>query len=101
MITERELDRALELKDEIKDLKIKIAKLDSLNVAVSNGASFSIDGNRIDINSNTLKAAREFRDNILKIYNKLLQKLEKDYQKIVVSEESVLEDILLDGDSDG
>jgi len=100
VITEKELERALELRQEIKELKLKIARLEGLKVSRTEiGVPFSIDSNRIDVNEHTIGTLRRFKRDILKVYGKMLDDLEKEYKSIVISEEDAIEQALF-GDED-
>lgn len=95
MITENELEKALDLRKEIRELKLKITKLEGVKISRSEiGGVFTIDGNRVDTDEYTIQAQKRFRDEILKIYEKMLEDLEEEYKGIVVSEEDAIEDAI-------
>lgn len=101
MITEKELERALELRQEIKDMKLKLAKLEDLKVSRTEiGASFAIDNNKIEVDEYTIGTLRNFKRDILKIYTNMLSKLENEYASIVISEEDAIERAIFGDDDD-
>lgn len=92
MITEKELERALELRVEIKEMRIKLSKLEDLKVSRTEiGASFAIDNNKIEVDEYTIGTLRKFKKDILNIYTKILEELEKEYSAIIISEEDAIE----------
>lgn len=99
MITEKELERALELRREIKDMKIKLSKLEDVKVSRTEiGAAFTIDNNRIEVDEYTIGTLRRFKGDILKIYVNLLAALEKEYIAIIISEEDAIEQAIFGDD---
>lgn len=101
MITEKELERALELRKEIKEMKLKITKLEDVKVSRTEiGASFSIDNNKIDTDEYTISALRRFKKDIMIVYSKILEELESEYKKIVISEEDAIEEALFGDDKE-
>lgn len=100
MISEKELERALELRKEIKEMRLKVTKLQDLKVSRTEiGASFSIDNNRIEADEYTIGTLRKFKRDVLKIYTRVLNDLEKEYGQIIISEEEAIEQALF-GDED-
>ena len=101
MITEKELERALELRKEIKEMKLKVAKLEDVKVSRTEiGASFSIDNNKIDTDEYTISALRRFKKDIMTVYVKILEELEEEYKTIVISEEDAIEQALFGDDKE-
>ena len=101
VITEKELERALELRQEIKDMRLKLTKLEDLKVSRTEiGAKFSIDNNHIEVDEYTIGTLRKFKRDILKIYTNILEQLEKEYSSIVISEEDAIERALFADDDD-
>lgn len=97
MITEKELERALELRKEIQDVKIKLTKLDDLRVSKTEiGASFSIDNNKIDVDEYTVSTLKKFKKDIIKVYSAKLEQLENEYKGIIISEEDAIEKAIFD-----
>lgn len=101
MISEKELERALELQKEIKEMRLKLARLEDLKVSRTEiGASFSIDNNKIEVDEYTVGTLRKFKKDILKIYSKILEELQTEYSSIVISEEEAIERAIFGDDSD-
>lgn len=99
MITEKELERALELRQEIKDMRVKLSKIKDLKVSRTEiGATFSIDSNRIEVDEYTIGTLRKFKKDILHIYTKILEELEKEYSSIIISEDDAIERALFGED---
>lgn len=101
MITEEQLERALELRSEIKELKVKLSRLKNASVSRVDtiGAKFSIDSNMIDMNPYTLKSAEKFLGEVVRAYESNIRSLEKEYEEIVTTEADIIEQTLL-GDED-
>lgn len=100
MITEKELERALELRKEIKEIKLKLTKMEGVKVSRTEiGASFSIDNSKIEVDEYTINTLRRFKKDILKIYTGILNELEKEYNDIIISEEDAIEQALFGDDS--
>ena len=100
MITEKELERALELRKEVKEMRMKLAKLEDLKVSRTEvGASFSIDNNKIEVDEYTVATLRKFKRDILKIYTKILEELLAEHDAIIISEEEAIERAIF-GDED-
>jgi len=92
MITEKELERALELRKEIKEMKLKLTKIEDLKVSRTEiGAIFSIDSNKIEVDEYTIGTLRKFKKDITKIYSNVLEELEAEYDAIIISEEDAIE----------
>ena len=92
MITEKQLERALELRSQIKDVKIKLSRLEDLKVSKTEiGATFSIDGNKIEVDEYTIGTLKKFKKDIFNIHAKILEDLQKEYRSIVQSEEDAIE----------
>ena len=99
MITEKELERALELRQEIKDMRVKLSKIKDLKVSRTEiGATFAIDSNKIEVDEYTIGTLRKFKRDILHIYTKMLEELEKEYSSIIISEDDAIERALFGED---
>jgi hypothetical protein len=99
VITEKELERALELRDEIKEMRVKLSKIKDINVSRTDiGSSFSIDNNKIEVDEYTIGTLRRFARDIYNIYTKRLEDLEKEYSSIVMSEDDAIERALFGDD---
>lgn len=98
MITEQELERALTLKDKIRDLRIFISKLESSRISKSNtmNSKVSIDTNPIDVNDYTIATLKRFHREIVNDYRHKLHKLEEEYKSIIFSPEEAFEKALMD-----
>lgn len=82
-------------------MKMKLTKLEDVKVSRTEiGASFSIDGNKIDTDEYTISALRRFKRDIQTVYTKILEELEKEYKSIVVSEEDAIEEALFGDDNE-
>lgn len=101
MITEQELERALTLKDEIRDIKILISKLESSKISRSNtmNSKISIDANTINVNDYTIATLKRFHNEIVNDYRHELFQLEEEYKSIICSTEEAFERALIDADS--
>lgn len=101
MITEKELERALELQKLIKELRVKIAKIQDVKISTTEiGSPFSIDNNRIDVDKYTIGVLRKFKSDILKVYETTLEELEKEYKGIIISEADVIERAIFGDDEE-
>ena len=101
MITEKELEQALELRKDIREMKLKITRLEDIKISRTEiGASFSIDSNRINVDEYTIGILTKFKKDILKAYGAALEHLEQEYKGIIVSEEDAIEHALFGGDDD-
>jgi len=101
MITEKELERALELQKIIKELRVKIAKMQDIKISTTEiGSAFSIDNNRIDVDKYTVGILRKFKSDILKIYETTLEEYEKEYKGIIISEADVIERAIFGDDEE-
>ena len=101
MITEKELERALELRKEINDCKAKINKFEDIKVSRTEiGSSFSIDNNRVETDEYTIATLRRFKRDILKSYNKKLEDLRHEYSSIITTEEDAFEKLIFGDDED-
>ena len=101
MITEQELELALELRDKIKLLKNTIAKLESVVLSATNNLSsgVSIDGIKIEYNDYTRKNLIEFKENIIEAHRRKLKDLQEEYKNIIETPESALRRILEEDDN--
>lgn len=102
MITEQELERALTLKDKIKELSVFISKLEHCKIAVHNAmnAKITIDTNTIDVNEYTIATLKRFHHEIINDHKHELHKLEEEYKSIIFSPEEAFELALRDADVD-
>ena len=100
MITEQELERALTLKDKIKDLRIFISKLETARISKSSNmnSKISIDTNSIDVNDYTIATLKRFHKEIVNDHRHKLQKLEEEYKSIIFSPEEAFEEALMEDD---
>lgn len=92
MITEQELELALQLMKEIKDLKIILAKFEeskvSRNTAMNCG--ISIDASKIEVDDYTQHLLQKFKDDIVNVHKIKLQELRASYSEIIESAEETL-----------
>ena len=102
MITEQELERALTLKDQIKDLSVFISKLEHCKIAAhsSMNAKVNIDNNLIDVNEYTIATLKRFHHEIINDHRHKLHKLEEEYKAIIYSPEEAFELALHDVEDD-
>jgi hypothetical protein len=99
MITEQELERAQELKKEIKELKITIAKLEDFKVTESIGSGYMcIDSIKLDVKRYTKDILNKFYIDILTIYKVRLSDLKKEYATIIQSPEEAFRQIIEEAD---
>lgn len=100
MITEQELERALTLKEKIRDLRIFISKLETARISKANNmnSKISIDTNPIDVNDYTIATLKRFHKEIVNDYRHKLHKLEEEYKSIIFSPEEAFEKALMEDD---
>lgn len=98
MITEQELERVLALRDEIKELRVFISKLESAKISKTNtmNSKVSIDSNSIDVNDYTIATLKRFHMEIVHDHRHRLHTLENEYKSIIFSPEEAFERALLD-----
>ena len=98
MITEQELERALVLRDKIKELRVFISKLESSKISSSSqiNSKVSIDTNVIDVNDFTIGTLKRFHNEIVNDYRHKLHALEEEYNSIIFSPEAAFEKALID-----
>lgn len=100
MITEQELEMALELREKIKDLKQTIAKLESVvianNTALNNG--ISIDCIKIKVNNYTRNMLVKFKEDVLAAHKEQLEDLRTKYKEIIESPDDTLRRIIEEQD---
>ena len=96
MITEQELELALELKDEIKALKEKIAKLEGATISSNTqlNSGISIDGIKVNVNAYTRDLLIKFKDDAVEAHRAQLEELSKRYKEIIESPADTLRRIL-------
>ena len=87
MITESELELALTLQKEIKDLRVFIAKIDDAKVSSVAGinSGIGIDGNRVEVDSYTKTLLQKFKDDVVHVHKVKLQDMEDRYSEIIES----------------
>ena len=87
MITEQELELALELRNKIKELKTTIAKLEG--VVISNTQNLSsginIDNTKITVDIYTKGLLMKFKEDVLEAYTEKLEDLKEKYKEIIES----------------
>jgi hypothetical protein len=92
MITEQELEMALDLNKEVKELKILIVKLEeskvSRNATLSVG--ITVEGCRIEVNDYTQNILTKLRDDLIHAHKVKLQELKNKYAEIIESPEDTL-----------
>ena len=92
MITEQELELALELNKEIKDLKLLIVKLEeskvSRNTTMNSGVT--LDGCKIEVDDYTQNMLQQFKEDLVHVHRVKLQELKKKYSEIIESPEDTL-----------
>lgn len=100
MITEQELEMALELREKIKDLKQTIAKLESVvianNTTLNNG--ISIDCIKIKVNNYTRNMLVKFKEDVLAAHIEQLEDLRARYKEIIESPDETLRRIIEEQD---
>ena len=98
MITEQELERALSLRDKIRDLKVMISKLESAKISKNTtmNSKVSIDQNMVEVNDYTIATLKRFHREIVNDYKHKLHELEEEYGAIIYSPEAAFEEALLD-----
>lgn len=96
MITEQELELALTLRNNIKDLKILIAKVEPVVVSdtqnLNNGVS--VDNSKMQVNSHTRDILIKFKDDIVLAHKLRLAELEERYKEIIEAPSDTLRRIL-------
>ena len=96
MITEQELELALELRDKMKELKVTIAKLE--NVVISETSNLSsgvaIDGVKISVDDYTKNLLLKFKEDIVEAYRSKLSDTKEKYKEIIESPNDTLRRIL-------
>lgn len=102
MITEQELEKALILREQIKELRVFISKLESTKISNSSqiNSKVSIDTNVIDVNEFTLATLKRFHHEIVHDHRKKLQALEEEYNGIIFSPEAAFEKALIDDEDE-
>lgn len=92
MITEEELENALSLQKEIRELKLLIVKFEEAKVSSTPtlNSGIGIDGNRIEVDSYTKSVLEKFKDEIVHVHKVKLQDLQDKYAKIIESPEDAL-----------
>lgn len=97
MITEQELERALELKNLIKDLKIDIVRLETtaINHSLINNSKICIGTNTISVDVHTIAVLKRFRSEVIHAYIVKLDELQKEYLSIICSVEETFEEVLV------
>ena len=98
MISEEELDLALELQKEIKELKITIVKLEEARISRSQAGNtgISIDSCKIEVDGYTQHIIQKFKDDMVHVHNIKLQALKAKYGEIIESPEDALMRIVKD-----
>jgi len=96
VITEQELELALTLRNNIKDLKILIAKVEPVVVSdtqnLNNGVS--VDNSKMQVNSHTRDILIKFKDDIVLAHKLRLAELEERYKEIIEAPSDTLRRIL-------
>ena len=102
MITEQELERVLSLKDEIRDLRIFISRLESSKISKTStmNSKVTIDSNVIVVNDYTIASLKRFHREIVNDYRVKLDALENEYNAIILSPEEAFEKALLDDEGE-
>ena len=100
MITEQELERALALKEKIRDLRVFISKLETARVSQSSSmnSKISIDQSLIEVNDYTIATLKRFHKEIVNDHKHRLHKLEEEYSSIIFSPEEAFEKALMETD---
>lgn len=98
MITEQELERALVLREKIKELRVFISKLESSRISSSTqmNSKVSIDTNVIEVNDFTVATLKRFHAEIVNDHRHKLHALEEEYNSIIFSPEAAFEKALID-----
>lgn len=82
-------------------MRVKLSKLEDIKVSRTEiGSNFSIDSNKIEVDEYTIGTLRKFKSDILKIYTSILDKLEKEYNNIIISEEEAFERAIFGDEED-
>ncbi len=96
MITEQELELAVQLNKDIRDLKVLIAKLEetkiSRNVGMNSG--ISIEGNKVEVNDYTQHLLQKFKDDVVYVHKVELKELKQRYSDIIETPGETLRRIL-------
>ena len=102
MITEQELELALELRDKIKELKVTIAKLEQVVISSTNNLSggITIDSIKIATDEYTRNTLHKFKEDILTHYKERLQDLKDKYKEIIETPDDAFRRILEEQDDD-
>lgn len=102
MITEQELEKALELKSKIKELRIFISKLESCSISRSDvlNSKISIDSNTISVDEFTISTLKRFHNEIVNDYRHKLHAFEEEYNSIIFSPEEAFERALIDAEGE-
>lgn len=92
MISEHELELALQLQKEIRDLKLIIVKLEEAKVSrnQSMNSGISVDSNKIEVDDYTQNLLQKFKDDLVHVHKVKLQDLIDRYAEIIESPEDAL-----------
>ena len=92
MISEEELELALELQKDIRELKILIVKLEEARISRNQtiNAGISIDGCKMDVDGYTQNIIQKFKDDMVHVHKVRLQDLKDRYDEIIESPEDAL-----------
>ena len=96
MITEQELEMALELRKQIKETKMLIAKLEEAVIAETSNLNngISIDGNKLPVDEFTKATLLIFKEDITEVLRKKLEEQKNRYKEIIENPNDTLRRIL-------
>jgi len=96
VITEQELEFALKLKSELKELKIVIAKLEDVTISKTQSINggISIDNTKITVDDHTKGILVTFKEDILTAHRMKLIELQDKFKEIIESPSDTLRRIL-------
>ena len=96
MITEQELELALALQKEIRDLNVLIAKLEESKVSRSDviNTTINMGNSKIEVSDYTQHILQKFKDDIVCVHKIQLKDLKVKYAEIIESPDDTLIRIL-------
>lgn len=102
MITEQQLERALTIREQIKELRVFISKLESARISkiTSQNSKITIDANVIDVDDFTVGTLKRFHAEVVHDYRTRLHALEEEYNSIIFSPEAAFEKALIDAEEE-
>lgn len=100
MITEQELELALDLREKIKKIKSTINDLEQVILSSTQNLSsgVSIGGTKISFDDYTRDCLVKFKEDMIQAYKTKLQDLEKQYKDIIEAPGDTLRRIIEEND---